>query len=261
MTPSDRRVFDSIVVITDRRVLDRQLQTHDAPVRADARAWSRTSTRPRASSRRRWKSGKTIIVTTLQKFPVIAKEIGELPGKRFAVIVDEAHSSQSGESTKSLKAVLASGSLEEAEREESRGRDARGGAGRHHPGRDGEARAAAEPLHLRLHRHAQAEDARAVRHASAPTGSSSRSTSTACGRRSRRASSSTCSTNYTTYKAYWRLLEEGRGRPALRQEQGRVPAASRSSSCTRTRSARRCGSWSSTSPRRCRARSAAGPRR
>jgi type I restriction enzyme R subunit len=64
-------------------------------------------------------SGKTIIVTTLQKFPVIAKEIGELPGKRFAVIVDEAHSSQSGESTKSLKSVLASGSLEEAEREEA----------------------------------------------------------------------------------------------------------------------------------------------
>src|SRR5207247_736673 len=63
-------------------------------------------------------SGKTIIVTTLQKFPVIAKEIGELPGKRFALIVDEAHSSQSGESTKSLKAVLSSGSLEEAETEE-----------------------------------------------------------------------------------------------------------------------------------------------
>jgi type I restriction enzyme R subunit len=64
-------------------------------------------------------SGKTIIVTTLQKFPVIAKEIGELPGKRFALIVDEAHSSQSGESTKSLKAVLSSGSLEEAESEEA----------------------------------------------------------------------------------------------------------------------------------------------
>ncbi|MGH9389753.1 MAG: type I restriction enzyme subunit R domain-containing protein, partial [Vicinamibacteria bacterium] len=58
-------------------------------------------------------------VTTLQKFPVIAQQIGELPGQRFAVIVDEAHSSQSGESTKSLKSVLASGSLEEAEREEA----------------------------------------------------------------------------------------------------------------------------------------------
>ncbi len=50
---------------------------------------------------------------------MIAREIGELPGKRFALIVDEAHSSQSGESTKSLKAVLASGSLEEAESEEA----------------------------------------------------------------------------------------------------------------------------------------------
>src|SRR5438105_8167722 len=63
--------------------------------------------------------GKTIIVTTLQKFPVIAKEIGELAGQRFAVVVDEAHSSQSGESTKSLKAVLASRSLEEAAAEEA----------------------------------------------------------------------------------------------------------------------------------------------
>jgi len=49
---------------------------------------------------------------------VIAGEIGELPGKRFAVIVDEAHSSQSGESTKSLKSVLAVGALEDAEAEE-----------------------------------------------------------------------------------------------------------------------------------------------
>ncbi|MEO8603512.1 MAG: RNA-binding domain-containing protein [bacterium] len=51
-------------------------------------------------------SGKAIVVTTLQKFPVIAKEVADLPGRRFAVIVDEAHSSQSGESTRSLKAVL-----------------------------------------------------------------------------------------------------------------------------------------------------------
>jgi type I restriction enzyme R subunit len=67
-------------------------------------------------------SGKTIIVTTLQKFPVIVNEISDLPGKRFAVIVDEAHSSQSGESTKSLKAVLAAKSLEEAEEDESEAR-------------------------------------------------------------------------------------------------------------------------------------------
>ncbi len=51
-------------------------------------------------------SGKTIIVTTLQKFPFIVSEISELPGKKFAVIIDEAHSSQTGETTKKMKEVL-----------------------------------------------------------------------------------------------------------------------------------------------------------
>ncbi|MDQ3480610.1 MAG: hypothetical protein M3423_04675 [Actinomycetota bacterium] len=63
-------------------------------------------------------AGKTIIVTALQKFPVIARDMGALPGKRFAVIVDEAHSSQSGESTKSLKQVLSAKSLEDAAAED-----------------------------------------------------------------------------------------------------------------------------------------------
>jgi type I restriction enzyme R subunit len=114
----DRRVFDSIVVITDRRVLDRQLQTTMRQFEQTLGVVENIDTTSR-QLKEALESGKTIIVTTLQKFPVIANEIGALPGKRFALIVDEAHSSQSGESTKSLKAVLASGSLEEAEREES----------------------------------------------------------------------------------------------------------------------------------------------
>jgi type I restriction enzyme R subunit len=113
----DRRVFDSIVVITDRRILDRQLQT---TIRQFEQTLGVVENIDKTSRQLKeaLESGKTIIVTTLQKFPVIAREMGELPGKRFAVIVDEAHSSQSGESTKSLKAVLASDSLEDAEREE-----------------------------------------------------------------------------------------------------------------------------------------------
>jgi len=109
----DQRVFDSIVVITDRRVLDRQLQGHMhqfEQVRGTVENIDKTSRQLKEAL----ESGKTVIVSTLQKFPVIAQQIGELPGKRFAVIIDEAHSSQSGEATKSLKAVLASGSLEEA---------------------------------------------------------------------------------------------------------------------------------------------------
>ncbi len=115
---SDRRVFDSIVVITDRRILDRQLQRTMRQFEQVLGVVENIDTTSR-QLKEALESGKTIIVTTLQKFPVIATEIGELPGKRFAVIVDEAHSSQSGESTKSLKAVLASGSLEAAEAEEA----------------------------------------------------------------------------------------------------------------------------------------------
>ncbi len=114
----DRRVFDSIVVVTDRRVLDRQLQATMRQFEQTLGVVENIDTTSR-QLKDALESGKTIIVTTLQKFPVIAREIGELPGKRFALIVDEAHSSQSGESTKSLKAVLASGSLEGAEAEES----------------------------------------------------------------------------------------------------------------------------------------------
>jgi len=114
----DRRVFDSIVVVTDRRVLDRQLQR---TIRQFEQTLGVVENIDQTSRQLReaLEAGRTIIVTTLQKFPVIAEQIGQLPGQRFAVIVDEAHSSQSGESTKSLKAVLAAGDLEEAEREEA----------------------------------------------------------------------------------------------------------------------------------------------
>jgi type I restriction enzyme R subunit len=115
---ADKRIFDSIVVVTDRRILDRQLQTTMRQFEQTLGVVENIDTTSR-QLKEALESGKTIIVTTLQKFPVIVKDIGELPGHRFAVIVDEAHSSQSGESSKGLKMVLAAGSLEEAEREEA----------------------------------------------------------------------------------------------------------------------------------------------
>ena len=114
----DRGVFDSVVVVTDRRVLDRQLQRSIRQFEQTLGVVENIDHTSR-QLKEALEAGRTIIVTTLQKFPVIAEQIGELPGRRFAVIVDEAHSSQSGESTKSFKAVLAAGSLEEAEREEA----------------------------------------------------------------------------------------------------------------------------------------------
>ena len=114
----DRRVFDSIVVISDRRVLDRQLQTAMRQFEQTLGVVENIDTTSR-QLKEALESGKTIIVTTLQKFPVIAQEIGQLPGQRFALIVDEAHSSQSGEGAQGPKEVLASASLEEAEEQES----------------------------------------------------------------------------------------------------------------------------------------------
>lgn len=113
----DRRVFDSIVVVTDRRVLDRQLQ-HTVRQFEQVRGVVENIDTTSRQLQDALEDGRKIIVTTLQKFPVISEKIGELRGSRFAVIVDEAHSSQSGESSKSLKGVLSAGSLEQAEREE-----------------------------------------------------------------------------------------------------------------------------------------------
>ena len=117
---ADTRVFDSVVVVTDRRVLDRQLrqtveQFEQTPGIVEA------ITENSQQLRQALEEGKQIIVTTVQKFPFISETIGKLPGRHFAVIIDEAHSSQSGETSKHLSKVLSAGSLEAAEQEDSRG--------------------------------------------------------------------------------------------------------------------------------------------
>jgi type I restriction enzyme R subunit len=114
----DKRVFDTIIVVTDRRVLDRQLQKTIRSFEKTTGLVENIDTTSR-QLREALEAGKQIIVTTLQKFPVISAEIGQLPGHRFAVIIDEAHSSTSGEQTKDLKKVLSVSSLDEAEEEEA----------------------------------------------------------------------------------------------------------------------------------------------
>lgn len=111
---SDTRVFDTIIVVTDRRVLDRQLQKTIRSFEKTTGLVENIDTTSR-QLKEALEAGKQIIVTTLQKFPVIANQIGELPGHKFAVIIDEAHSSTSGEQTKDMKRVLSASSLEEAE--------------------------------------------------------------------------------------------------------------------------------------------------
>ena len=65
-------------------------------------------------------NGKRIIITTLQKFPFVLGAVGDLSGKNFAIIADEAHSSQTGETASKLKEVLSAPSLEAAEKEEDK---------------------------------------------------------------------------------------------------------------------------------------------
>lgn len=110
----DRKVFDKIIIITDRRVLDKQLRDTVSQFEQQRDVVKGVT---KSSELREALQDKTkIIVSTLQKFPVIVEDMEKLEGKTFAVIVDEAHSSQSGESTKALKQTLSK--LEDAEKED-----------------------------------------------------------------------------------------------------------------------------------------------
>lgn len=117
---ANKKTFDSVIVITDRVILDRQLQETiyqfehvDGVVQRideDSNQLASALT-----------TGTPIIITTLQKFPFVMEKVGKLPARKYAVIVDEAHSSQTGEAAKDLKAVLAPRTLEEAAAEAEAG--------------------------------------------------------------------------------------------------------------------------------------------
>ena len=104
----DKEMFQSVFVITDRRVLNRQLQEtilgfeHLKGQIATITDKDNSSVLKDAINDKR-----RIIITTLHRFPLIYKELDNHKGKKFAIIVDEAHSSQSGKSAEKLKAALA----------------------------------------------------------------------------------------------------------------------------------------------------------
>jgi len=124
----DERIFDSVVVITDRVVLDRQLQNtiYQFDHRQGVVQKIDEDSRQLAEA---LESGVPIIITTLQKFPFVsgqllklAEERGEnglsfLPTRKYAVIIDEAHSSQSGETATELKGVLGGEELRQKAKE------------------------------------------------------------------------------------------------------------------------------------------------
>lgn len=114
---NNQRVFDSVIVITDRLVLDRQLQDTIYQFEHKQGVVEKIDEDSRQLAEA-LENGVPIIITTLQKFPFVSKQLkklaedrgeeatGVLRTKKFAVIIDEAHSSQSGESATDLKEVL-----------------------------------------------------------------------------------------------------------------------------------------------------------
>ena len=102
----DVDVFDSIIVVTDRRILDQQIR---ATIRQFAQVGATVGAVTEGSSQLRQfiAEGKKIIITTVQKFPFIVKDIGdEHRGRKFAIIIDEAHSSQGGRTSAKLAEAL-----------------------------------------------------------------------------------------------------------------------------------------------------------
>ena len=98
-------IFDTVIVVTDRRVLDAQIRNNIKQFQ-QVKGVVEAITDGAKQLKEALEDGKKIIITTIQKFPFIVEEIGELPGTNFAIIIDEAHSSVSGQMARKLNEAL-----------------------------------------------------------------------------------------------------------------------------------------------------------
>ena len=108
----DAAVFDSIIVVTDRKILDQQIRD---TIKQFAQVGATVGHAEHSGDLRRFiAEGKKIIISTVQKFPFILDEIGsEHRGRRFAIIIDEAHSSQGGKTSAAVAMALSTAGAEE----------------------------------------------------------------------------------------------------------------------------------------------------
>ena len=105
VTNNDAAVFDSIIVVTDRKILDQQIRD---TIKQFAQVGSTVGHAEHSGDLRKFiAEGKKIIISTVQKFPFILDEIGsDHRGRRFAIVIDEAHSSQGGKTSSALAQAL-----------------------------------------------------------------------------------------------------------------------------------------------------------
>ncbi len=108
------RVFDSILVVTDRRILDQQIRD---TIKQFAQVGATVGHAQHSGDLRRFiEGGKKIVISTVQKFPFILDEIGsEHRGRRFAIVIDEAHSSQGGKTSAAMSTALSEAGASEEE--------------------------------------------------------------------------------------------------------------------------------------------------
>ncbi len=110
----DKRVFDSIIVVTDRKLLDKQIRDTIKQFAQVGATVGHAESSP--ALRKLIESGKKIIISTVQKFPFIVEEIGgQHRNRRFAIIIDEAHSSQGGKASAAMSTALSKAGERELE--------------------------------------------------------------------------------------------------------------------------------------------------
>ncbi|WP_338760151.1 type I restriction endonuclease [Bernardetia sp. ABR2-2B] len=107
-----KTIFDTVIVITDRRVLDKQIRENIKQYQ-QVKGVVEGITEGSKQLKTALEEGKKIIITTIQKFPHIVEDIGDLPSNNFGIIIDEAHSSLSGQMARKLNETLAKVSDEE----------------------------------------------------------------------------------------------------------------------------------------------------
>jgi type I restriction enzyme R subunit len=112
----EQEVFDSVIVVTDRRLLDDQIQT---TIKQFMQVGATVGHAERSGDLRRFiEEGKKIIVSTVQKFPFILDEIATEGSKTFAIVIDEAHSSQGGKTSAAMSQALGATGQQKAEDED-----------------------------------------------------------------------------------------------------------------------------------------------
>ena len=112
LAKDETTVFDSVIVVTDRRILDQQIRD---TIRQFAQVGATVGHAEHSGDLRKFiAEGKKIIISTVQKFPVILDEIGaEHRGRRFAIVIDEAHSSQGGQTSAAMSMALSAAGTED----------------------------------------------------------------------------------------------------------------------------------------------------